>query len=97
MHLYKCLNGLINHDLALVTERQQHNYNTRNKVVLRLPSAKRNWRKQRTVYHATNDFNSLSSQVIRKSAVQATCFLFPKITFLYILISFLCINLLVII
>ena len=36
VHVYKCLNGLINHELTLVTQQHQHNYNTRNKVSLRL-------------------------------------------------------------
>ena len=67
VHVYKCLNGLVNHELTLVTQQQQHHSNTRNKVNLRLPSVKRNWGKQRTAYHAVNDFNSLS-QVIRESA-----------------------------
>ena len=66
VNVYKCLNGLINHELTLVTQQQQHYCNTRNKVNLRLPSVKRNWEKQRTTYHAVNDFNSLS-QVKRKS------------------------------
>ena len=30
VHVYKCLNGLINHELTLVTQQHQHNYNTRN-------------------------------------------------------------------
>ena len=65
--VYKCLNGLINHELTLVTQQHQHNYNTRHKVNLRLPCVRRNWGKQRTAYHAVNDFNSLS-QIIRDSA-----------------------------
>ena len=36
VHVYKCLNELINHELTLETQ-HQHNYNTRNKVNLRLP------------------------------------------------------------
>ena len=67
VHVYKCLNGLINHELTLVTQQHQHNYNTRDKVNLRLPCVRRNWGKQRTAYHAVNDFNSLS-QIIRDSA-----------------------------
>ena len=43
VHVYKCLNGLINNEQTLVTQQQQHNFNTRNKVNLRLPSVKRNW------------------------------------------------------
>lgn len=67
MHVYKCLNGLINHELTLVTHQHLHNYNTRNKVNLRLPCVKRNWGKQRTAHHAVNDFYSLS-EMIRDSA-----------------------------
>lgn len=67
MLVYKWLNGLINHEFTYVTQQQQHNYNIINKANLRLPSVKRNWGKQRTAYHAVNDFNSLS-QVIRESA-----------------------------
>jgi len=63
VHVYKCLNGLINQELTLVTQQHQHNYNTRNKVNLRLPCVKRNWGKQRTAYHAVNDFNSLSKMI----------------------------------
>ena len=43
LHVYKCLNGLINHKLTLLTQQRLHNYNTRNKVNLRLPYVKRNW------------------------------------------------------
>ena len=38
-----CINGIINHELTLVTQQQQHNCNIRNKINLRLPSVKRNW------------------------------------------------------
>ena len=67
VHIYKCLNELITHELNLETQQHKHNYNTRNKVNLRLPCVKRNWGKQRTAYHAVNDFNSLS-EMIRDSA-----------------------------
>ena len=67
VHVYKCLNELINHELTLETQQHQHNYNTRNKINLRLPCVKRKWGKQRTAYHAVNDFNSLS-EMIRDSA-----------------------------
>jgi len=67
VHVYRCLTGFINHELTLVTQQHQHNYNTRHKVNLRLPCVRTNWRKQRTAYHAVNDFNSLS-QIIRDSA-----------------------------
>ena len=41
VHVYKCLNELITHELTLETQQHQHNYNTRNKVNLRLPCVKR--------------------------------------------------------
>ena len=63
VHVYKCLNELITHELTLETQQHQHNYNTRNKVNLRLPCVKRKWGKQRTAYHAVNDFNSLSEMI----------------------------------
>ena len=68
VHVYKCLNELINHELTLETQQHQHNYNTRNKVNIRLPCVKRNWGKQRTAYHTVNDFNYLS-EMIRDSAI----------------------------
>ena len=67
MHVYKCLNELITHELTLETQQHQHNCNTRNKVNLRLPCVKRKLGKQGTAYHAVNDFNSLS-EMIRDSA-----------------------------
>ena len=67
VHVYKCLNELITHELTYETQQHKHNCNTRNKVNLRLPCVKRNWGKQRTAYHAVNDFNSLS-EMIRDSA-----------------------------
>ena len=63
VHIYKCLNELITHELTFETQQHQHNYNTRNKVNLRLPCVKRKWGKQRTAYHAVNDFNSLSEMI----------------------------------
>ena len=41
VHVYKCLNGFINHELTLVTKQHQHNYNTTHKVNLRLPALER--------------------------------------------------------
>ena len=61
VHVYKCLYGLTHHELTLVTQQEQHSYNTRNKANLKIPSVKRNWGKQRTGYHAVNDFNSLET------------------------------------
>ena len=58
---------LVEHDMNFIRQQEQHNYNyTRTKLHLKLLSAKRNWGKQRTAFHAVKDFNSLS-QAIRQS------------------------------
>ena len=64
--MYKRLNGLVEHDMNFIRQQEQHDYNTRTKLNLRLPSVKRNWGKQRTAFHAIKDFNCLS-QAIRQS------------------------------
>ena len=66
IYVYKCLNGLVEHDMNLMRQQEQHNYNTRSKLHLKLLSVKRNWGKQRTAFHAIKDFNSLS-HAIRQS------------------------------
>ena len=67
IYVYKCLNGLVEHDMNFIRQQEQHDYqNTRTERNLRLPSVKRNWGKQRTAFHAIKDFNSLS-QAIRQS------------------------------
>ena len=63
---HKCLNGLVEHDMNFIRQQEQHDYNTRTKLNLRLPSVLRNWGKQRTAFHAIKDLNSLS-QGIRQS------------------------------
>ena len=65
-YVYKCLNGLVEHDMNFIRQQEQHDYNTRTKLNLRPPSVKRNWGKQRTAFHAIKDFNSFS-QAIRQS------------------------------
>ena len=65
IYVYKCLNGLVEHDMNFIRQQEQHDYNTRTKLNLRLPSVKRNWGKQQTAFHAIKDFNSLS-QAIRQ-------------------------------
>ena len=42
---------------------QWWNWTCKNNLFLRLPSVKGNWRKQRTAYHAVNDFNLLSQEI----------------------------------
>ena len=37
VHIYKCLNERITHELTLETQQHQHNYNTRNKVNHKTP------------------------------------------------------------
>ena len=62
--MYKCLNGrLVEHDMNFIRQLEQHDYNTRTKLNLRLPSVKRNWGKQRTAFHVVKDFNSLSQEI----------------------------------
>ena len=63
VHVYKCINGLINHDIDLIRQDVLHRHNTRNKGNFRLPRVKRNWGKQITQYHAVSDFNSLSQTI----------------------------------
>ena len=57
---------LVEHDMSVIRQQEQHDYNTRTKLNLTLPCVKRNWGKQRTAFHAIKDFNSLS-QAIRQS------------------------------
>ena len=54
VHVYKCINGLINHDMDVIRQDVLHRHNTRNKGNFRLPRVKRNWGKQRTQYHAVS-------------------------------------------
>ena len=61
VYVYKCVNGIVNHDMNLLRQEELHSHNTRNKQQLRLPRVKRNWGKQRTQYHAMKDYNSLSA------------------------------------
>ena len=63
IYVYKCLNGLVEHDMNFIRQQEQHDYNSRTKLNLRLPSVKRNWGKQRTAFHAIKDFNSLSQAI----------------------------------
>ena len=63
INLGKFVIYLTHHELTLVTQQQQHSYNTRNKTNLKIPSVKRNWGKQGTGYHAVSDFNSLDKTI----------------------------------
>ena len=60
MHVwYKCMNGLIDFDLDLTTNRNIHAHYTRKRNDLHLPRAKTNKGKQRPTYQASIDFNNL--------------------------------------
>ena len=61
IYMYKCLNRLDEHDMNFIRQQEQHDYNTRTKLNLRLPSVKRN------CISCHQGFNSLS-QAIRQSA-----------------------------
>ena len=54
----KCIDGLMD----LLTNSDIHNYNTRNKDMLRLPRATRNWGKQRVCHHSLKDWNELERE-----------------------------------
>ena len=69
VYVYKCLNGLVNHDMDLLRHEDQHTYNTRNKDKLRIPTATRQWGQQRTAFQAVNDFNSLNPDIKRSANV----------------------------
>ena len=61
VHVYKKMDLQITSELTLETQQHQHNYNTRNKVNLRLPCVKR--AAYHAAYHAVNDRNSLSDMM----------------------------------
>ena len=57
IYIYKCINRLMDHSMNLLTNSDIHNYNTRNKDMLRLPRVTRNWGKQRVCHHSLKDWN----------------------------------------
>ncbi|XP_078352388.1 uncharacterized protein LOC144637110 [Oculina patagonica] len=59
IYVYKCINGLMDHSMELLANRDIHSYNTRNKDMLRLPHVTKNWGKQRVCYHSLKDWNNL--------------------------------------
>ena len=61
---YKCLNDLIDYDFNILTKNSDiHNYKTRGRDELRLPSARTNWGKQRFIYSAFKDWNLLDPDI----------------------------------
>ena len=63
IYVYECINGLMDLPMELLANRNVHNYNTRNKDMLRLPLATKNWGEQRVCYHSLNDWNNLDKDI----------------------------------
>ena len=59
IYVYKCINGLMDHSMELLANRDIPNYNTRNRDMLRLALATKNLGKQRVCYHPLKDWNNL--------------------------------------
>ena len=59
IYVYKCINGLVDHSMKLLTNSDIHKYNTRNKDMLRLPYVTRNWGKQRVCHYSLKDWTEL--------------------------------------
>ena len=62
IYIYKCINGLMDHPMNLPTNSDIHNYNTRNKDMLRLPRVTRNWGRQTVCRHSLKDWNKLERE-----------------------------------
>ena len=62
--MYKCLNGLVEHDMNFIRQQEQHDYNTRTKLNLKLPSVKRNWGKQQSKTQSDDCIFSLPSIIL---------------------------------
>ena len=52
----------MDHSMNLLTISDIHNYNTRNKDMLRLLRVTRNWVKQRGCHHSIKDWNKLDRE-----------------------------------
>ena len=65
LYVYKCVNGITSQKLEL-SKTAMYIDSTCCKDHLRLPSVKRNWGKQRTCYHAFNDWNASDSDLIQE-------------------------------
>ena len=70
LYVYKCVNGLMDHSMKLLTNRDIHKYNTRNNDNLRLPRVTRNWGKQRVCYHSLKDWNGLDRDTRNSSSIE---------------------------
>ena len=61
--VYKCLNGLIDYDFNITKNSDIHNYKTRGRDELCLPSARTNWDKQKFIHSAFKDWNLLDPDI----------------------------------
>ena len=61
--VYKCWNGLIDYDFNVTRNSNIHNYETRGRDELRLPSARTNWGIRRFIYSAFKDWNLLDPDI----------------------------------
>ena len=59
-YVYKCSNGLMDHSVELTVNGNIPNYNTRNRDMIRLSLATKDWGKQRVCCHSLKDWNNLN-------------------------------------
>ena len=70
IYVYKCINGLMEHSMKLLTNNDIHNYYTRNNDKLKLASVRRNWGKQRVCYQSMKNWNSLDKETRNAPSVR---------------------------
>ena len=69
LFVYKSVNGLLKHHLEIISNKDVHGNDTRNKGDIRLPIITRSWGKQQLAYHATKDWNNLPANIRSASSV----------------------------
>ena len=79
-YVYKCINGRVGHSIELLANRNIPNYNTRNRNMLGLPLATKNWGKQRVRYHSLKDQNNLD-KATKLSVAFSAVFIFNSSCF----------------
>ena len=63
MMAFKYLHGQIDFSFNIKSSKDVHDYNTRRKMDVRLPLAKRNWGKQKFFYSGFRDWNTLDPSI----------------------------------
>jgi len=63
MIAFKYLHGQIDFSFNIKSSKDVHDYNTRRKMDVRLPLAKRNWGQQKFVYSIFRDWNNLDPSI----------------------------------